>query len=371
MRLAVKTSSARARALAPSDERRPAIAAETYQRGAERFHVPGWHHQAGLAVAIDPGHAGRQRRADDGTAGEHRFDLDHAERFLPAHGWQRQQVAAAIPLEPLGVGHVAEEPDRAGEAQLARQRLQRAAQRPVADDDERGGDTSHGPQQHVHALVGDQPADEEHRRRAARARCGAGRRRREGPRIEPVRDDDDLVLEGGERRHVAHRRRRDDDASGAPQHPVQQRLVEQPVLPLRPDHLAVEPDNQRRCRTRERGGHERHRVRLVQHHDVGLGAAQPPGQRGRQRHRPHRGQAGHARDRYPVHGFVDRAAVRVQDQGTRLDEGSGSRARRFEHGLDAAAVRRVVLAEVQDLEAHQRDSARASGRSNAAGSTSA
>ena len=206
--------------------------------------------------------------------GQHSFDLDHTNASCRLTEGSASRSAAAIPLEPLGVGDVAEEADGAGDAQLASQRFQRSAQRPVANDDERGGDAGHGPQQHVHALVGDQPADEEYRRPAARAR-GSGRRppAAEGTRIESVRDDDDLVQYGAS----AGTSRIGGAATmmwgGAAQPPVQQRLIERPVPPSRADRLAVEPDDQRRRRTRQGGSDERHRVGLVQYHDVGLGVA--------------------------------------------------------------------------------------------------
>ena len=83
--------------------------------------------------------------------------------------------ARAIPREPFSVGDVAKEAHAVRDAKLGRQRLQRHAQRTVADDDRRGGHAHHGPKQHVHTLVGHQPSDEEHGGRGARGAPASAR----------------------------------------------------------------------------------------------------------------------------------------------------------------------------------------------------
>ena len=154
-----------------------------------------------------------------------------------------------------------------------------------------------------------------------------------------------------QRRHVEHRRRRHDDARGAAQRQVEQRLVEQPVLPARADHLAVEPDHQRRVRAAParrpaapsgwaRAGRSRRRPRATA--TAAASASATP-----RRRRP---KLRHARHGHPVHDLVHGARPTCCSTSARgLERAVVAAAQRLEHGLDAAAVGRVVLAEVQDL----------------------
>ena len=167
------------------------------------------------------------------------------------------------------------------------------------------------PEQHVHALVRHQPADEQQRwapRLARESRRRAPRRRRRSvpSTFEPERNHHALVAmrasAGTSRASAATPRRC--ARRGAARTPGA--AVEQPVPPPRPDDLAVEPDDQRRSPAGEPVGHQRHRVRLVQHHDVGSRARQPERQRRGHRHRADRGQAADACDRHAVDHLVDR-----------------------------------------------------------------
>jgi len=93
--------------------------------------------------------------------------------------------------------------------------------------------------------------------------------------IETERDDLASACVRPQGRGVLEERRRgNDDALGATERDVQEWLVDQAVAPARPEHLAVVPDDQPMPGARQAVCKQRHRVRFVEHENVGLEARQ-------------------------------------------------------------------------------------------------
>src|SRR4029079_9797112 len=120
--------------------------------------------------------------------------------------------------------------------------------------------------------------DEQHDRPASmaftksrRTRVALGRRR-EPAGLDAERNDDALRLMVYETlRAGGEIRRRDHDARRPREDALEERAIEQPVLPTRPQHLTVKPEDKRSLLTRKKVRRQRQWIRLVNDREVALG----------------------------------------------------------------------------------------------------
>ena len=107
----------------------------------------------------------------------------------------------------------------------------------VADDDRLGIEAWQRLQQNVHAFVANEPSDEQQDRperdalRIACTRVPVTPDSRYRVRLETVRNHGALARYGARAGTSQHRRRGHDDPHGAAKREIEQRLIEQPVLP--------------------------------------------------------------------------------------------------------------------------------------------
>ena len=148
---------------------------------------------------------------------------------------------------------------------------------------------------------------------------------------------------------LSHARRRHDDARRAVENALEKRAIQQPVLPLGADDLTVEVDDERPALPREEVGHERDRIRLVHHRQVGTEPAELHWQRRRQPDAANHREAACTRDRHAVLHLVTRGAAGAGHEDAAVHLAPLSLAEQLQHTLHAAGHRRVVLADVQDL----------------------
>ncbi len=271
-----------------------------------------------------------------------------------------------IPGEKFGVRNVAHEPDTIAKARVDGLRHERHPARTIADDHGHRVEPLDGVKKYVNPLIGDDPPDKQHDRRPHVGPDGLYARGRHtqqpitGP-IEAKRDHRALVLIARERGQFHHRGRCDHDSDRAPQCELQQRFIKQLVLQRRTDDLAVEPDDQRHPRTSDRIRQQRHRVGLMQHDHIGVGARQPQRKHRRHGDRPECRDARDAAHGDVVHRLVNRSMFFVQNQRLRVDGRTFATAQRLDDGFDTTAIRCVILPEVQDAKRAHCDAARRRG----------
>jgi len=140
-----------------------------------------------------------------------------------------------------------------------------------------------------------------------------------------------------------------DDPPGPLVDGARERVIEERVLQPGADHLAVEPDDERRSRPDEGERQQRPGIGLVQDDDVRTRAQQLHRQSGRDRYRADGADRADARHPDAAHHLAHRVAARVRDQHAVVDPRFRQPAERLEDLLHAAGHRRIELAHVQDL----------------------
>ena len=266
------------------------VVGEPRQRLGQRPRIARRNDDPGHAVLIDPRHARRQIRADDRHAGRHRLDLDETVGFAFGNRRQHEHVAGVVVGRQLVVRHVAGEHDSRTETERGDLPTQLAAERPVANQNQRPRTARHRLDQHVEALVVHEASDKQHAR-PRRFRANAGRdgllRRAERPvprKIDAVgnhRHSPCAANQGGTRREhgIGH-----DDAVGAPvEGPLQASVGG--YRPPRAHEITVVPDDEARRGGMQEQRRSGHRVWLVQHDAVGTLAPEQRWQRRTQRDR--------------------------------------------------------------------------------------
>ena len=108
---------------------------------------------------------------------------------------------------------------------------------------------------------------------------------------------------------------------------------------------------ERRPRPRDEVRQQRHRVRLVQHDEIGVGAREPERQGRSHGDGANRQPARDARDGHTVHDVVSRLARAVHHERVRLDDSLLSATQRLQRRLHAALLRRIELSEMQNSQA--------------------
>jgi len=125
-------------------------------------------------IARDTGNGGVERGVDNGPARGHRLELDQAKGFRIGHRRHDEDVGDPHQFCQLAVGNAAEQADATVEPEFADQLLQMRPLAALADDPDLEILSLRRAQQHVKALLGDEPPAGEHEASAfvdGRAAC--------------------------------------------------------------------------------------------------------------------------------------------------------------------------------------------------------